>query len=267
MGIENQWTYLKLGSKEENEKAWQVGFFEEKGLTIVGCFDHILINNQETTGLTEGDGPLEQDSFEDDRLLTDAIKALIPDDTYIYSVILPHSIKTDLANGNFIRPPGFSLVKWIFAPRYKKWKIICWEKIVKDGVHVISFLDEDFGCILLGFDKEKKWIDSYFQRFGDEPDAIPDLLYLSYKPFDADSLKKEINLSFLYDNLYYQRCENFSRRYEFENLMHNFWGVLWSLDGHIYFASHNSSRDEMVHNLDAIAQKYDLTIAKDHILY
>lgn len=255
--IENQWTY-KIGQIEKyTDRVWQVGFYEKNDMTFVGVFDHLLKDDQHTVGLEDSggfsDGSMEQ-------IMLETVNVLVGHDCFIYGYVLPEQTDFWLR-----KPESVSLAIWLLSSRKKKFSMVVAKQTADDGIDLLASPDSKW-FITVKFGKRTDLLSKYFARLGCNPDEKPDILYLSSKDIDSElknSTQKKILGSIPLGNFSRLNTHEWD---EWEKLTTAFHGILWAIDGHVYFVTKHDNKEELMEKIYHVAHKFGLRVASNHVL-
>lgn len=256
--IENQWTH-KIGQIEKyTDSVWQVGFYERNGITFVGVFDHLLKDDQHTVGLDEGGG------FSDEikqQIMLETVDVLIGHDHLIYGYVLLEQTDFWLR-----RPESVSLATWLLSLRKKKFSMVVAKQTFDDDIRLLAPPDSQW-FITVKFDKRTDLLNKYFARLGCNPDQKPDILYVSSENIDSqleNCTKKNLLRQVSLKN--FSKLNVFEWK-ELEKLITAFHGILWAIDGHIYFATKHGNKENLIKKIQSVADKFGLKVTSNHVLF
>lgn len=255
-GINNQWTHLDENSTAHNNNVWQVGIYEVEGITFAGIFDHLLVDDEHTLGLEEG---LHMEFEKVSNLMIEVAKNLIPENSYIYADLIVR-----LSNNENQRPSHISTLRWLVSSPKKKFEETLRQNLSEDNIEVLNSLDNS-GYITLGLSHNKGLLNKYYTRLGSDPDESPDILLLA---------AGEVNVDKIADAAFVREMgrKSISRLtkedlHKWHEILSVFSGILFAVDGHIYFATRQKSKEEVLSSIESISKQNGLIISKNHILY
>src|SRR3989339_894779 len=110
------------------------------------------------------------------------------------------------------------------------------------------------------------WQVGYFERLGRNPDQEPDILCMSLKNADKeflDFVQTKFIKSISQKKFSEINSEDFK---QWNNLLTIFPEILWAIDGHLFFATQQSSKEELYNKVQQVADKYQLKIVNNHML-
>lgn len=254
--IKNQWTYLDKTFAENNNK-WQVGFFQQGGVTIAGFFDHFLLNNEKTISLEEKDN-LFKGNIDEFRLKV--IKSLLFDINGIYIYSIPNCSGLKIK-----KPKDLLFLKWLLFSKKKKFETVFYRQLSQENIPVVFKFDKDW-YVGLNLGEKIEYLNKYFQRFGVDPDQKPDIIYTT-KESGVGVLLKKNDIEFIADCSTKSFRDFTNKDWEkFNSLLELSPKIIWAIDGHIYFATKQMKKEDIISKLEVIAEEYGLEIAKEHIL-
>jgi len=255
--INNQWTSNKGQCHKYNDLVWQVGYYEKDNIKFLGIFNHILLTDQQTVGFEES-GQISDKITE--KIMIDSAKALVGVEKNIYGHLL-------LNGKSFIRkrPENISLVRWLVSSRKNKFYAVVNNQVFRDGVEVLSAPDSQwFVTIKLG--KQVELLNKYFERLGRNPDQEPDILCMTSKNANKEFLEF-VQTKFI-KSLSKKKFSEFSSEdfWQFNEILKIFPEILWAIDGHIFFATQQSNKEELFNKVQKVADNYQLKIVHNHVL-
>lgn len=255
--INNHWTFQDGQSQNYSNPIWQIGYYEKDDIKFLGIFNHLLLNDQQTVGFEES-GKISDRLAE--KIMIESAKALVGSENNIYGHLL-------LDGKSFIRkkPENISLIRWLISTRKNKFFVIVNNQAFRDGIEILSSLDSQwFVAVNLG--KQFELLNTYFERFGCNPDQEPDILCMSLKNADKkflDFVQTKFIKSMSQKKFSEFNSEDFR---QWNEILKIFPAILWAIDGHIFFATQQSSKEELYNKIQQVADRYQLTIAKNQVL-
>ena len=255
--INNQWTSNKGQCHKYNDLVWQVGYYEKDNIKFLGIFNHLLLTDQQTVGFEES-GQISDKISE--KILIESTKVLVGDEKNIYGHLL-------LNGKSFLRkrPENISLVRWLLSSRKNKFFTVAKNQAFNDGIEVLSSPDSQW-FVAIKLERRVELLNKYFERLGRNPDQEPDILCMSLKNADKeflDFVQTKFIKSISQKKFSEINSEDFK---QWNNLLTIFPEILWAIDGHLFFATQQSSKEELYNKVQQVADKYQLKIVNNHML-
>lgn len=245
-------------SEVKNLKTWQVGFFEKDKIVFFGAFDHILESDNNLGSDVHWDM---LDKEEDDQVMMQTIREFVDGESYIYAYLVAEGDWRWVGD----RPKNISWLKWKLTPRKEKYRAVLKGHLKKDGYDILSLLDDGWYSTL-DAGKDKSFVDKYYRRLGQDPDCEPDILYLSKERVQDPIDKMKTNKM---ESLISQRFKDINEEdwKIWNDLLDTFDTILYAIDGHIFIATKKLNKEQIETKIKKVADKNNLEITKDHILY
>lgn len=255
--IKNHWTFQDRQCQNYSNPLWQIGYYEKNGTKFLGIFNHLLLADQQTVGFEES-GQISDKISE--KIIIESAKALVGSENNIYGHLL-------LNGKSFMRkkPENISLIRWLISTRKNKFVAVVNNQAFRDGVEILSSLDSQwFVAVKLG--KQVELLNTYFERLGCNPDQEPDILCMSLKNADKEFLDF-VQTKFIKSMSQKKFSEFNSEDFrQWNEILKIFPEILWAIDGHIFFATQQSSKEELYNKIQQVADRYQLKIVQNQLL-
>jgi hypothetical protein len=247
-------TSRRDGSPAENRNAWEVGFAEWEGFRTAAFFDHLMVDDEKWTDLQEDDAFTETGPEGVEDLLHEIVSSLVPEfgRMVVFTLIA--------AEWPLQKPDDVSRPRWIFSrPRTKmRWVL---ERRYRDLGFQHEFVARYF--VWLSFRKNPAHLKNFLWRLGRMPNDLPDMAFIPIEQGEVDFNEYAMCRALLgrFHDLRVEEIDIAETRKMFDR-MH---GVIYALDGHIYYTTTRESMDALKTRAKKLAERYKLTLAEDLI--
>jgi len=247
-------SYRKEGSAAVNRGVWEVAFADGGGVRTAAFFDHLIIDEERFTDLEEAEAFRETGREGVETLLREIVASLIPD--FGRTVILTLTA----AEWPLKKPDGVSPLRWFFSRPRTKIKFVLERQYREAGI-AHRFVGRYF--VWLSFRKNENLLKSYFWRLGRMPGDVPDVLFLPLDSGEPDFGEYEKHRA-LIERLHNPRRGEIDAG-ELKQMLEKMLGVIYALDGHIYYTTARESLDDLKRRADSLAARHNLKVAADLI--
>ncbi|TET34997.1 MAG: hypothetical protein E3J72_12745 [Planctomycetota bacterium] len=245
-------TSRREGSSAGNRNAWEVAFAEWEGFRTVAFFDHLILDEEKWTDLQEDDAFIETGPEGVENLLHEIVSSLVPEfgRMVIFTLIA--------AEWPLAKPDDVSRLSWIFSRPRTKMKLVL-ERRYRELGFQHEFVARYF--VWLSFRKNPAHLKNYLWRLGRMPNDLPDMAFIPIEQGEVDfnGYAKYRALLGRFHDLRVEEIDINETRRMFDG-MH---GVIYALDGHIYYTTTRESMDELKARAREFAKRYNLTLAED----
>ncbi|MHC4660378.1 MAG: hypothetical protein ACYS8W_01695 [Planctomycetota bacterium] len=245
-------TEQKEGSPARNANVWEVAFAEWEGFRTAAFYDHFIIDEERWTDLEEAPAFSESGREGVEELLHEVIASLIPE--FGRAVIFtPISAEYPLP-----KPEDVSRFRWVFSMPRTKMRWVLERRYRERGVQ-FEFVGRYFQW--LSFRENQTLLRDYFWRLGRMPDDVPDMMFVPEDSAEPD-LGRYVMYRALIGRFYDLRVPEIDME-KTREMFRKMRGVVYALDGHIFYTTTRESLDELKSRAAVLASQFNLKVAED----